>query len=91
MPLSFTKHPSKQPLALYAAKIPAGFPSPAEDHMDGKLDLNEHLIRRPAATYFVHGWALSAANPNFADIPLTEIGCEVWGVVAHSIRRHCNR
>jgi len=140
MPLSFTKYPSKQPLALYAAKISAGFPSPAEDHMDGKLDLSEHLIRRPAATYFVRvegesmqgagifdgdllivdrgiqakaddvviavvhgdltvkrltcnarGWALSAANPSFADIPLTETGCEVWGVVAHSIRRHCNR
>jgi DNA polymerase V len=32
---------------------PAGFPSPAEDHIDRDLDLNEHLIRRPAATFFV--------------------------------------
>ncbi len=140
MLLSFTEPPSKQSLVLYATKVPAGFPSPAEDHVDGKLDLNDHLIRRPAATYFVrvegesmrdagifdgdllivdrgikpkaddvviavihgdltvkrltccpHGWALSAANPAFADIPLTEIGCEVWGVVTHSIRCHCTR
>jgi DNA polymerase V len=40
-----------RPLMLSAT--PAGFPSPAEDHMDRELDLNEHLIRRPAATFFV--------------------------------------
>ena len=33
--------------------MPAGFPSPAEDHVEGRLDLNEHLIRHPAATFFV--------------------------------------
>ena len=27
--------------------------SPAEDHVEGRLDLNEHLIRHPAATFFV--------------------------------------
>ena len=36
----------------YAAKIPAGFPSPADDYMDKGLDLNEHLIKHPAATFF---------------------------------------
>jgi len=40
-------------LVLYAAKIPAGFPSPAEDYIDKKLDLNEHLIKHPSATFFV--------------------------------------
>jgi DNA polymerase V len=40
-------------LVLYAAKIPAGFPSPAEDYIDRKLDLNEHLIKHPSATFFV--------------------------------------
>ena len=29
------------------------FPSPADDHLEGTLDLNEHLIKRPAATFFV--------------------------------------
>lgn len=33
-------------------RVPAGFPSPADDYMDGKLDLNEHLIQHPAATFF---------------------------------------
>lgn len=38
---------------LMISATPAGFPSPAEDHIDRDLDLNEHLIRRPAATFFV--------------------------------------
>ena len=41
------------PLAVLATPVPAGFPSPAEDYVEGKLDLNEHLIRRPAATFIV--------------------------------------
>lgn len=40
-------------LPLYLATVPAGFPSPAEDYIDRKLDLNEHLVRHPAATFFV--------------------------------------
>lgn len=30
-----------------------GFPSPARDYYEKPLSLDEHLIRRPAATYFV--------------------------------------
>lgn len=29
-----------------------GFPNPATDHMDRRLDLNEYLIRHPAATFY---------------------------------------
>ena len=41
------------PLPLYSTRVAAGFPSPAEDHIDLELDLNEHLVKRPAATFFV--------------------------------------
>lgn len=40
-------------LPLFVSKVRAGFPSPAEDYLDKKLDLNEHLIKNPAATFFV--------------------------------------
>jgi len=32
--------------------IKAGFPSPAEDHTDIKLDLNKELIKNPSSTFF---------------------------------------
>ena len=31
----------------------AGFPSPADDYIETPLDLNDHLIEHPAATFFV--------------------------------------
>ena len=41
------------PLPLYFSRVHAGFPSPADDFIDRPLDLNDHLIRHPAATFFV--------------------------------------
>lgn len=38
---------------LYASRVPAGFPSPAEDYLDRPLDFNELLIAHPAATFAV--------------------------------------
>jgi DNA polymerase V len=40
-------------LPLYGCKVSAGFPSPADDYVEGTLDLNEHLIQHPSATFFV--------------------------------------
>jgi DNA polymerase V len=40
-------------LPLYEHSISAGFPSPAEDDTKECLDLNELLIKRPAATFFL--------------------------------------
>jgi DNA polymerase V len=40
-------------IPLFADAVPAGFPSPATDYCERKLDLNELCIKKPAATYFV--------------------------------------
>ena len=40
------------PIPLYSCAISAGFPSPADDHIERKLDLNEYVIENPAATFF---------------------------------------
>ena len=40
-------------LSLSGEGVSAGFPSPATDYMENKLDLNEHLVQRPTATYIV--------------------------------------
>ena len=44
---------TKRSQPLFVARVPAGFPSPADDYKEEKLDLNKHLIKNPAATYFV--------------------------------------
>jgi DNA polymerase V len=44
---------SLQPRPLFSAAVPAGFPSPADDYVEGQLDLNEHFIAHPSATFFV--------------------------------------
>ena len=40
-------------LPLFLNPVSAGFPSPAEDFVENKLDLNQHLIQHPTATFFV--------------------------------------
>ena len=39
--------------SLVAGSVVAGFPSPAEQYLEPPLDLNELLVKRPAATFFV--------------------------------------
>jgi DNA polymerase V len=45
--------PRIQPLPLFSGKVAAGFPSPADDYVEKSLDLNELLVKKPAATFFV--------------------------------------
>ena len=40
-------------LPMFLESVSAGFPSPAEDYLEDKLDLNDLLIRNPASTFFV--------------------------------------
>lgn len=39
--------------AQIVGSVVAGFPSPAEQYAEPPLDLNELLVKRPAATFFV--------------------------------------
>ena len=38
---------------VFTCRVPAGFPSPADDYLDAPLDFNELLIAHPAATFAV--------------------------------------
>jgi len=51
-PVPFEKRASLR-LPLVSASVEAGFPSPADDHLERGIDLNEELIRNPAATFLV--------------------------------------
>ncbi len=39
-------------LPLMGCSVSAGFPSPADDYMETRLDLNEHLVKHPSATFY---------------------------------------
>ncbi|WP_042647833.1 LexA family protein, partial [Legionella pneumophila] len=43
-------HASYQ-LPVFASKIQAGFPSPADDYIEGYLDLNTKFIKHPSSTF----------------------------------------
>lgn len=45
--------PSHIEIPLFSGKVAAGFPSPADDYIEKTLDLNDLLIQKPAATFFV--------------------------------------
>lgn len=46
-------HPPRIHLPLFGHRISAGFPSPADDYIEDRLDLNELLVRHTEATYFL--------------------------------------
>ena len=45
--------PCVMAIPLFGGKVAAGFPSPADDYVEKNLDLNELLVQKPAATFFV--------------------------------------
>ena len=56
--------------AKVSGSVVAGFPSPAEQYLEPPLDLNELLVKRPAATYFVRvqGDSMSGAGISDGDL-----------------------
>lgn len=66
LPQTDTK--AKRP--LFESRVAAGFPSPAEDYIDKKLDLNELLVPHPASTFFVRveGDSMLGAGIHSGDI-----------------------
>jgi DNA polymerase V len=63
---------------LFVCGVSAGFPSPADDHIDRKLDLNELLIQNPAATFFVRvaGDSMRDAGIHHGDILVVDRSLE---------------
>jgi DNA polymerase V len=65
-------------LPLYQSPVVAGFPSPAEDEIEKNLDLNELLIRHPAATFFlrVSGSSMVKAGIHNGDMLIVDRSLE---------------
>lgn len=61
---------TKTQLPLYGANVRAGFPSPADDHLEQQLDINDYLVERPASTFLlrVAGDSMEGAGIREGDI-----------------------
>lgn len=59
---------------LFASPISAGFPSPADDFVEKKLDLNEHLVKNRQATFFlrVSGDSMIGAGIHDGDLLIVD-------------------
>ncbi len=40
-------------LPFFISRVPCGFPSPAQDYIEQRIDLNQLLVSHPGATYFI--------------------------------------
>jgi DNA polymerase V len=65
-------------LPLYSTPVRAGFPSPADDHLDKKIDLNEYMIQNPSSTFFVRvqGDSMQDCNINDGDLLVVDKALE---------------
>ena len=64
--------------SLFEAGVSAGFPSPAADYEEDKLDLNKHLIKNPPATFFVRvtGDSMVGAGIHHGDLLIVDRSLE---------------
>jgi DNA polymerase V len=69
---------SRLSLPLYSSKIQAGFPSPADDYIERYLDLNQHLIQHPSATFILtaSGESMTGAGIHPGDMLLVDKSIE---------------
>jgi DNA polymerase V len=70
--------PTLVDLPLFGSKIPAGFPSPADDHLEATIDLNRQFVRHPAATFFVRvkGFSMIKAGIHDGDMLIVDRSLE---------------
>jgi len=52
---------------LFGHKVAAGFPSPADDYIEGRLSLDEHLIQHRDSTFFVRAKGNSMVGAGIYD------------------------
>ncbi|MBJ3816523.1 translesion error-prone DNA polymerase V autoproteolytic subunit [Shimwellia pseudoproteus] len=55
------------PMPFFSDLVPCGFPSPAQDYVEKRIDLNELMIRHPSATYFVRASGDSMIGAGISD------------------------
>ncbi len=52
---------------LAPVPVAAGYPSPAQDYFDGRIDLNEHLVKDVTSTFIVRVTGQSMEQAGISD------------------------
>ena len=65
-------------LPIFWGRLPAGFPSPADDYIEGKLDITKYLVKHPAATFYVRvsGDSMIGAGIHSGDVLVVDRSLE---------------
>ena len=65
-------------IPMFSDSVQAGFPSPAEDHLDLDLNLNDYLVQNPSATFCVKaiGESMKDAGIKSGDIMIVDKSLE---------------
>lgn len=69
---------AKRLLPLYLMSVQAGFPSPADDYIDKKINLHDFLVKNNAATFFLkaHGESMLGAGIYDGDLLVVDRSVE---------------
>jgi len=59
--------PQEMSLPLFLERVPAGFPSPAQDYVESELNLHQYCVSHPAATFFLRASGSSMASAGMKD------------------------
>ncbi len=68
---------SRQAIPLYSSKVAAGLPAPATCEVEDTIDLNEHLLANPTATYFVRATGESMTGAGIYPGDLLVVDCHL--------------
>lgn len=73
------------PLPLFECRIPAGFPSPADDFNTKRVDPNEVLIKHPQATFLLRVRGDSMREAGISDDAVIVVDRAVRPVTGHVV------
>ncbi len=85
MMLAPATDPPRVPIPLLGRVVPAGFPSPADDYLEGEVDLNRYLIERPAACYLMRVSGNSMSGAGIMDGDLVVVDRSVEALPGHVV------
>lgn len=88
--LTLAPCPSTLPLPLLGRFVPAGFPSPADDYLEGEIDLATFLIERPSSTFVMRVSGHSMTGAGILDGDYIIVDKSIAAKTGHIVVATCN-